>query len=59
MWSRAKSAKGADAAIAEVERGIAASLGEQQYREFKRSFRRVAQVLAQRSEKRARSGGTR
>ena len=35
-----------DAVMAEIERGIAASLGEQQYREFKQSFRRVAQMLS-------------
>ena len=38
----------ADAAMAEIERAVAASLGEQRYREFKQAFRQVADMLRDR-----------
>ena len=34
-----------DAAIARIERDIAASLGDQRYRDFKQAFRQVAELL--------------
>ena len=34
-----------DAAMSEIETALAASLGQQNYREFKRSFRQVARLL--------------